>query len=364
VVKVITIIGTRPEGIKTVMLHKKLSQDNGFEALLCSTGQHRSLLYNAIGDFDVEVDIELNAMAENISMADQLSYMIRHLQLIVTEHKPNLIIVQGDTLSAYCGAMVAFYNKIKLAHIEAGLRTHDKNSPFPEEIHRKYIDDVADYHFAHSDAALQTLLNEGHTTDHVHMVGNTGIDALLHINQELEKGNLSPNIELQNLVNTIKPKQKLGLLTMHRRETVGDKQKEIMNSIVTCADKCDMTIICPMHPNPMMDKIYKQYEEHPRIKFIKALDYKSMIWLMSQADIIYSDSGGIQEEAPYLGKCVVVLRVLTERQEMIDVGNHVLFCKDSVLEDSKRIIGQGQNLVTPYGDGNAVKKIVEVLILS
>ncbi len=360
-VKVITIIGTRPEGIKTVMLHKQLMADKAFDAMLCSTGQHSTLLHDAIRDFDVALDIELEAMTENASMVDQLSYMMKHLQLVVTQEKPSLIIVQGDTLSAYCGAMIAFYNQIKLAHIEAGLRTYDKSSPYPEEIHRKYIDDVADYHFAHSDSSMQALLNEGHQTSHVYMVGNTGIDALLYIGDALAKHDISPSNEISQLVESIKPSHKLALLTLHRRESVGEAQKEIMQSILNCAEALNMKIICLMHPNPMMHDVYDQNKSHAHITFVKAVDYTSMIWLMSQVDIIYSDSGGIQEEAPYLGKRVVVLRAITERQEMIDLGNHVLFSRDNVLADSERIVSEGQDVVMPYGDGDAVGKVIEVL---
>jgi UDP-N-acetylglucosamine 2-epimerase (non-hydrolysing) len=361
VVKVITIIGTRPEGIKTVMLHKQLMADSGFEAILCSTGQHSTLLHDAIRDFDVEIDVELDAMIENASLSDQLSYMMKHLQSVVSKHKPSLIIVQGDTLSAYCGAMIAFYNNIKLAHIEAGLRTYDKSSPYPEEIHRKYIDDVADYHFAHSDSAMQALLNEGHQTSHVHMVGNTGIDALLYIRDALAEKSVSPSQEISQLVESFKTDYKLALLTLHRRESVGQQQEEILKSILHCAEVLNLKIICPMHPNPMMQEVYDKYKSNTLITFINALDYTSMVWLMLQVDIIYSDSGGIQEEAPYLGKRVVVLRAITERQEMIDFGCHVLFSRDSLLEDSNQILGEGQDLVTPYGDGDAAEQIVEVL---
>lgn len=280
--------------------------------------------------------------------------------MVIDREKPQLIIVQGDTLSAYCGAMIAYYNKIKLAHIEAGLRTHDKLSPFPEEIHRKYIDDVADYHFAHSESARQLLLNEGHTTSHVYMVGNTGIDALLYINEQLEQGLLNPSSDIKELVNSI-TEQKIGLLTMHRRETMGVDQENILETILDCAMALNVKLICPKHPNPELQDTYDKFKNHPQIIFIDPLDYKSMVWLMLQVDIIYSDSGGIQEEAPYLGKSVVILRSLTERQEMTDVGSHVLYRKDKVMEYTKRIIGSVIEVTKPYGDGRSATKIIEVL---
>ena len=359
-VKVITIIGTRPEGIKTAMLHKQLVEDSAIEAILCSTGQHTTLLQDAISDFGIQIDIQLDAMQENKTIAHQLSYMLTHLQTVIDREKPQLIIVQGDTLSSYSGAMLAYYNKIKLAHIEAGLRTYDKLSPFPEEIHRKYIDDVADYHFAHSESARQTLLNDGHITDHVYMVGNTGIDALLYINEQLQQGKLLPSEDIKQIVDNLLG-QKIGLLTMHRRETMGMAQVDILERILDCADTLGIKIICPKHPNPDLQNTYDKFKDNPQIIFIDPLDYKSMVWLMSQVDIIYSDSGGIQEEAPYLGKRVVILRELTERQEMTDMGNHVLYSKDSLMEDTKRIVSEAELSSSPYGEGQTSKKIIEAL---
>jgi UDP-N-acetylglucosamine 2-epimerase len=337
-----------------------MTEDSAFDALLCSTGQHKDLLYDAISDFDVTIDIELEAMQENASMADQLSYMMTHLQSVVTQHQPNLIVVQGDTLSAYCGAMIAFYNKIKLAHIEAGLRTGDKLSPFPEEIHRKFIDDVADYHFAHSEAARQVLLNEGHLTSHVYMVGNTGIDALLYMHQKLTQRKLNPGSEIKKIIESTKD-QKIGLLTMHRRETMGEVQRDMLEIILDCAMSLGIKLICPKHPNPEVQKIYAGYNDNSHIIFTKSLDYKSMVWLMSQADIIYSDSGGIQEEAPYLGRRVVVLREITERQEVTNTGSHILYSKEKVIEDSKRIMNERKEVTSPYGDGQSSVKIIEIL---
>ena len=217
-IKVITIIGTRPEGIKTAILHKKLVDDTAFHAILCSTGQHKDLLLDAIKAFDIEMDIELDSMTANSNIASQIAYMIDNLQKVINEHQPQLIIVQGDTLSAYCGAMIAFYNKIQLAHVEAGLRTYNKLSPFPEEVHRKYIDDVADYHFAHSEAARQILLSEGHTTQTVEMVGNTGIDALMYVNESLNSKILKPSRDLIDTLEKIDATKNLALLTLHRRE--------------------------------------------------------------------------------------------------------------------------------------------------
>lgn len=360
-IKVITIIGTRPEGIKTAILHKKLVDDTSFHAVLCSTGQHKELLLDAIKGFDIEIDIQLDAMYTNRSMADQIAYMMVNLQKVISLHKPLLIIVQGDTLSAYCGAMIAFYNKIQLAHVEAGLRTHNKLSPFPEEVHRKYIDDVADYHFAHSESARQILLSEGHTTRTVEMVGNTGIDAFLYIRENLSSGILKPSELLLEKVGSIDATKKLALLTIHRRETMGQQQDVIMQSLIDCAEQLNMHLICPKHPNPSLEELYTKYESQSDISFIDALDYTSMVWLMRKVDLIYSDSGGIQEEAPYLGKNVIVLRQYSERNELIAIGSNSLYDKRTLIEETKLLLNRNDEVTLPYGDGHASDRIIEIL---
>jgi UDP-N-acetylglucosamine 2-epimerase len=360
-IKVITIIGTRPEGIKTAILHKKLVDDTAFHAILCSTGQHKDLLLDAIKAFDIEMDIELDSMTANSNIASQIAYMIDNLQKVINEHQPQLIIVQGDTLSAYCGAMIAFYNKIQLAHVEAGLRTYNKLSPFPEEVHRKYIDDVADYHFAHSEAARQILLSEGHTTQTVEMVGNTGIDALMYVNESLNSKILKPSRDLIDTLEKIDATKNLALLTLHRRETMGEQQDAIMQSLIDCAAQLNMHLICPKHPNPRLKELYKKYELQADISFIDALDYTSMVWLMNRVDMIYSDSGGIQEEAPYLGKNVIVLRQYSERNELIATGSNSLYDKQSLIEESKNLLGRNDEVTLPYGDGYASDRIIEIL---
>lgn len=360
-IKVITIIGTRPEGIKTAILHKKLVDDTAFHAILCSTGQHKDLLLDAIKGFDIEIDIQLDSMNANSSIASQIAYMMENLQNVINQHQPQLIIVQGDTLSAYCGAMIAFYNKIQLAHVEAGLRTHNKLSPFPEEVHRKYIDDVADYHFAHSEAARQILLSEGHTTQTVEMVGNTGIDALLYVNESLSFNKLEPSKYLIEKLENIDATKKLALLTIHRRETMGQQQDAIMQSLIDCVAQLNMHLVCPKHPNPRLKELYKKYELQSDISFIDALDYTSMVWLMNRVDLIYSDSGGIQEEAPYLGKNVIVLRQYSERNELISTGSNSLYNKQSLIEKSKLLLNRNDEVRLPYGEGCASGKIIEIL---
>jgi len=360
--KVLTIIGTRPEVIKTAVLQSLLANDPDIEAIYCSTGQHKELLHSVLDDFSVSLDIELDAMAHNQSLPQQLSYSMTSLQKVIDKETPDLIIVQGDTLSAYCGAMIGFYNKINVAHIEAGLRTGNKNGPYPEEIHRKYIDDVADIHFAHSEMARQTLLTEGHLTDTVYMIGNTGIDALLSIKKQLITGELSPTDRIKNTVKNLKQSNsKLALLTLHRRETSGSHQIEIIEKIIACAEELDMQVIMLTHPNPMLQDNMETIKGSNRIEIVEPLCYSSFVWLMTQVDVIYSDSGGIQEEAPYLGKRVIVLRSETERQEAIeDKKNRLYNVQDLVTTTSELLTAEG-TVHMPYGDGNASDKLIKLI---
>jgi len=360
--KVLTIIGTRPEVIKTAVLQSLLANDPDIEAIYCSTGQHKELLHSVLVDFAISLDVELDAMAHNQSLSHQISYIMISLQKVIDKEVIDLIIVQGDTLSAYCGAMIAFYNKIKIAHVEAGLRTGNKNGPYPEEIHRKYIDDVADIHFAHSEMARQTLLTEGHLTDTVYMTGNTGIDALLSINKLLTMGNLSPAESIKNTVKKLKQtNSKLALLTLHRRETSGSQQIDILEKILACAKELDMQIMMLIHPNPMLRDNLSTIDGSNRIELVNPLAYSSFVWLMTQVDIIYTDSGGIQEEAPYLGKRVIVLRGETERQEAVEDDTNRLYNAENLVTATSEILAAEEVICKPYGDGNASNEIVRII---
>lgn len=339
-----------------------MTNDPDIESIYCSTGQHKELLHSVLIDFDIKLDIELDAMSHNQSLSLQAAYMMTSLQEIVDRELPDLIIVQGDTMSAYCGASVAFYNKIRLAHIEAGLRTGNKHGPYPEEVHRKYIDDVSDIHFAHSEMARQTLLTEGHLTDTVYMTGNTGIDALLAIREKLNIESLPLNQNIVKLVERLKQSHsKLALLTLHRRETSGSQQIKIIKSIIDCAEQLDLRIIMLTHPNPMLKDNISAINGNYRIELIDPLSYSSFVWLMTQMDVIYTDSGGIQEEAPYLGKKVVVLRNETERHEVIGDGINQLYNSEGMLETTKNILSSEQIVMTLYGNGDASQEILTII---
>lgn len=357
-IKVFIIIGTRPEVIKTSILHKLLLADENFESILCSTGQHKELVVQACSSFNTQLDIELDAMAHNASISAQMAYMMQTLQKLIDTHAPDMIIVQGDTLSSYCGALIAFYNKIKLGHIESGLRTFNKWGPFPEEIHRKHIDDISDFHFAPTDLARQNLLNEGHTTSSVYLTGNTGIDALLHIRKALLDRTISASSDIIHLASS--PKKK-ALVTLHRRESQGALMTQIMNEIMVVAEKLNLQIILPLHPNPSLKNI-SAYSKHPLIKIINPTDYIDMVWLMMHCDVILSDSGGVQEEAPYLEKNVIVLRNETERTEAISNSSNVMYKPNQLLADVTSILNQEMNKFNlPFGDGKASQKILHII---
>jgi len=355
--KVLSIIGTRPEAIKIAMLHRLMLEDDKFNPKLCSTGQHKTLLSEALSQFDLKTDTELDAMSNNTSLADQTAYVVKSLQSLCEAENPDLILVQGDTLSAYCGAMVAFYNKIKLAHIEAGLRTGNKWGPFPEEVNRRYIDMVADFHFAPTEIAKQNLESENVPFDNVFITGNTGIDALHHIVNNVKNNSHKISKDVKALLpdsgNT-----KMGLLTLHRRETNPETMTAIIEKLEAAAQNLNMEIIFPMHPNPLFQKSFSQFKNSKYIKCIAPLPYKSFVWLMQQSDIILTDSGGIQEEAPSLGKPVLVFRGETERQEILDLPSIKLGRLERIKEDITDLLSKPISPSHIYGNGQASQKII------
>jgi len=356
--KVLIIIGTRPEIIKTSILHKLLLDDENFESILCSTGQHKELVTQACSSFNIHLDVKLDAMAHNTSMATQMAYIMSSLKGLIEKEKPTLILVQGDTLSAYCGALTAFHNKIALGHIESGLRTFNKWAPFPEEIYRCHIDSIADYHFAPTDLAMQNLLNEGHTTRTCFLTGNTGIDALLHIRNTLNKDHSIIKDEILKLTSSTKKKI---LLTLHRRESHGQIINQIMSEVVATAEEQDIQVVFPLHPNPALENLLK-YKSHPLINIIEPVDYSTMVWLMMQCDLILSDSGGLQEEAPYLGKRVLVLRNETERTEVLSEQTNQLYTLGKLNHDVAILLkGSQDTFENIYGDGNASNMILDIL---
>jgi UDP-N-acetylglucosamine 2-epimerase (non-hydrolysing) len=367
-VTVFSIIGTRPEAIKLFPVIQELKTRNShFVSTVCITSQHRQMLEEAIKLFELKVDHNLNIMSHNQTLAQISARAMEGLDRIIASKEPDLVLVQGDTTSALCGALVAYYHKVKIGHIEAGLRTGDKYSPFPEEINRRLIGGLTDFHFAPTSLARESLLRENISPETIFVTGNTVIDTLYWLRNRLKRIDPELPVGLEDAV-----KRHLTILvTGHRRESFGEGFESICQSIREVTDTYEQVLfVYPVHLNPnVREPVLRILGKHPRILLIDPLPYSAFVWLMDQSDIVLTDSGGVQEEAPSLGKPVLVMRAVTERPEGVDAGNARL-----VGTDRQRIVAELSRLIespeerkamgminNPYGDGKASKRIVDIL---
>lgn len=364
--KILLILGTRPEAIKFAPLYKALKGCGEFEVEMCATGQHKELLYNTLNFFEITPDYNLDLMEVNQTLSGLTSKGMKAIQEVVDNTKPHLIFVQGDTTTAFMGGLVGFYNKIPVAHLEAGLRSGNKFSPFPEEINRVYIGKVADYHFAPTQAAVKNLEKEG-ITEQVYNVGNSVIDALLYASDKLRN---TEGYVPETLIG-IDPSKKILLVTSHRRENFGAPQEGLCDVLIDFIERySDVQVVFSVHPNPnVVSVVERKLKGKERIILSKPLDYMELVWVMDKSHIIVTDSGGIQEEAPSLGKPVLVFRNETERMEGVEAGTAVLTGnkKDVVwselvkLMDDEDYYSSFTNATNPYGDGKTSERIVELL---
>ena len=369
--KVLTIIGTRPEAIKLapVVLELKRRQ-NLFDFPVCLTGQHRQMLDQVIALFGITPNYDLNIMSPGQTLAQVTARAMEGLDSVVAKEKPDIILVQGDTTTAFCGALTGYYHQIKVGHIEAGLRTGNKYAPFPEEINRCMVGRIADLHFAPTKQARQALLNEGIADQSIFVTGNTVIDALLLVRERVRAA--PPELPVGMLEATTG--KKVILVTGHRRESFGGGFDNICYAIREIADSfTDVAIVYPMHLNPnVREPVNRILVGHPRIHLIEPLSYAPFVWLMDHATIVLTDSGGVQEEAPSLGKPVLVMRETTERPEGIVAGNAILVGvqKKRIVDGLRQLLSDPAKRATmasvnnPYGDGMAAQKIVAILLAS
>lgn len=367
--KVLTIIGTRPEAIKLapVVLELKRRQDL-FDFAVCVTAQHREMLDQPLALFGIKPDYDLDIMSPGQTLAQVTARAMEGLDGVVSQEKPDIILVQGDTTTAFCGALTGYYHQIKVGHVEAGLRTGNKYAPFPEEINRCLIGRIADLHFAPTEQARQTLLNEGVAGTNVFVTGNTVIDALLWVRERVRA---APPELPTGLFEATTGKQII-LVTGHRRESFGDGFDNICHAIREIAESfVHVAFVYPMHLNPnVREPVNRILGGHPRIHLIEPLSYAPFVWLMDRATIVLTDSGGVQEEAPSLGKPVLVMRETTERPEGIAAGNALLVgvqrerivagLRQLLCDPERRAIIAAVN--NPYGDGLAAQRIVEILL--
>lgn len=362
-IRTLFLFGTRPEAIKLcpVLRHLKSTPDL-FDVKVCVTGQHRQMLDQVLAAFHVTPDVDLDLMLPGQSLFQSSSRILAALEPVFANLKPELAIVQGDTTTTLCGALAAFYARVPIGHVEAGLRTWDMAQPFPEEMNRVLTGRLADIHFAATPWAAANLHREGVPPERTHVTGNSGIDAVLYVRDGLANGTLSSGVDCSFL----NPAKRLILVTAHRRESFGAGFERICLALNRLASRDDVEIVYPVHPNPnVQDPVNRLLANRPNIHLIPPLDYIPFVDLMRRAYLLITDSGGVQEEGPSLGKPILVLREKTERPEAVEAGTVKL-----VGTDQNRIVSEAELLLddpdlharmgrvhNPYGDGHASARI-------
>ena len=362
-IKVMSIFGTRPEAIKMAPLVKELERRKEIKSIICVTAQHREMLDQVLETFDIKPDYDLNIMKQGQTLSDITSRVLHGLEDVIKEEKPNIVLVHGDTTTTFAGALAAFYNQVDIGHVEAGLRTNNKYSPYPEEMNRQMVDCMTDMYFAPTNLSKQNLLDENIDESKIYVTGNTAIDAMAttvkedYTHKELE---------------WVKENERLILVTAHRRENLGDPMRHIFKAIRKIVDEFeDVKVLYPIHLNPKVREVaHEIFDGCNRVRLIEPLEVFDFHNFINKSYIIMSDSGGVQEEAPSLGKPVLVLRDTTERPEGIDAGTLKL-----VGTDEKNIYKEAKILLTdkeeyermskasnPYGDGHASERIVDAII--
>ena len=361
--RIAIIFGTRPEAIKCVPVIEEFKKhEDLFDPLIIVTAQHREMLDQVLDMFLIRPHIDLNIMQENQSLGGLAANVVRTIDRTLKDCNPDLVLVQGDTTTTFVSALAAFYNKIPVGHIEAGLRTFNKQHPFPEEINRQLTSVVTDIHFAPTQRAVNNLISLGVVRDRIFLTGNTVVDALLYIKNHIE------NIILPVALTDAK---KMILVTAHRRENFDQPIKNICTAIKQLIElRDDVEVIYPVHLNPnIKGPVFEQLSGIERVHLIPVQSYGSFVKLMSRAHIILSDSGGVQEEAPSLGKPVLVLRETSERMEAVEAGavnivgtNSEIILRETIrLLDNKNLYSKMANIKNPFGDGKAAERIVSGL---
>ncbi|MDI5934348.1 non-hydrolyzing UDP-N-acetylglucosamine 2-epimerase [Halomonas kalidii] len=368
--KTLCVFGTRPEAIKMAPLALTLAGDARFDAQVCVTGQHREMLDQVLDLFELKPDHDLNIMKPGQDLTDVTTAILQGMKRVLVEVKPDIVLVHGDTSTTLSTTLAAYYQQIPVGHVEAGLRTGNIYSPWPEEANRKLTGALAELHFAPTDRSRQNLLEEGVPPTKVHVTGNTVIDALLDVVRKLEH---SPVFQQQfaEQFDFLDSTRKLILVTGHRRESFGGGFERICQALHdTAARHPETQIVYPVHLNPnVREPVNRLLSDIDNVHLIEPLDYLPFVYLMNRAHLILTDSGGVQEEAPSLGKPVLVMRDTTERPEAVDAGTVRL-----VGTDVERIVGELHTLLTdtaayeamsyahnPYGDGKACQRILETL---
>lgn len=357
--KIMTIFGTRPEAIKMAPLVKELQQTDGLEPVVVVTAQHREMLDSVLKIFKIIPDYDLDIMKRNQTLSQITSRVITKLDDIIQFEKPDMILVHGDTMTTFAGGLAAFYNQVSIGHIEAGLRTWNKYSPFPEEMNRQMVGTMADLNFAPTSIAAKNLRDENKPEDTIVITGNTAIDAM----------KTTINEKYYSEINEKHKGKRIILLTSHRRENIGEPMHNIFRAVRNIADEFeDVVVVYPIHKNPKVREIAKTYlKNHERIELIEPLDVFDFHNFANQSYLILTDSGGVQEEAPSLGKPVLVLRDTTERPEGVEAGTlkvvgtstEAIYKTTKTLLENKKLYSEMSKARNPYGDGYASQRICE-----
>ena len=362
-IKVMSIFGTRPEAIKMAPLVKELEKRNEIESIVCVTAQHRQMLDQVLETFKIKPDYDLNIMKDGQTLGDITTRALTGIEGIIKEVKPDIVLVHGDTTTTFAGALAAFYNQVAIGHVEAGLRTNDKYSPFPEEMNRQMVDCMTDMYFAPTNISKANLLKENIEEEKIYVTGNTAIDAMA---TTVDENYQHPELDW------IKSNERMILLTAHRRENLGEPMRHIFKSIKRIVDEfSDVKVIYPIHLNPKVRSVANEvFKDCDRVKLIEPLEVFDFHNFQNKSFIILTDSGGIQEEAPSLGKPVLVLRDTTERPEGIEAGTLKLVGTDEdvIYKETKKLLTDNEEYEkmskasNPYGDGHASERIVDAII--
>ena len=362
-IKVMSIFGTRPEAIKMAPLVKALERQERIESIVCVTAQHREMLDQVLETFDIKPDFDLNIMKQGQTLGDITTRALTGLEGVIKTCEPDIVLVHGDTTTTFAGALAAFYNQVAIGHVEAGLRTNDKYSPYPEEMNRQMVDCLTDMYFAPTNLSKENLLKENIDERKIYVTGNTVIDAMA---TTVKDDYTHPELEW------LKKKDRLILLTAHRRENLGDPMRSIFKAVRRIVDEFeDVKVIYPIHLNPKVREVANEiFDGCDKVRLIEPLEVFDFHNFQNKAHIILTDSGGIQEEAPSLGKPVLVLRNTTERPEGIDAGTLKLVGtnEETIYEETKKLLvdqeeyNKMSKASNPYGDGFASERIVDAIL--
>ncbi len=374
--KILSVLGTRPEGIKMAPVIKAIECESRMKSIVCVTGQHREMLDSVLSLFGIKADFDLNIMRDGQDLTEITCKVLSALRETIRDCSPDIILVQGDTTTTMAAALAAYYAKRPVGHIEAGLRTDNIYSPWPEEVNRRINTVIANIHFAPTEQSRTNLLREGVPKHNIYVTGNTVIDALLDVVNGIKEDSCFINEMhdqypfLSEMLETGQAKTII-LVTGHRRESFGKGFEDICYALKTLAQRSGIQIVYPVHLNPnVREPVYRILGDQPNVALLDPLDYRSFVYLMYRAKLILTDSGGVQEEAPSLGKPVLVMRDVTERGEAIEIGTVKLVGtnREKIVDETTRLLDYRDEYLkmtkkdNPYGDGKATSRIIKILL--